>query len=257
MTAATIEVPAADDNKFFRICMTVMAVLLVSGFVVQLAAGRSSFNAPIIVHVHAVVFMAWVGIVVTQAWLATTGNIAVHRRLGRFAAVWALVMIVMGTAVTVHGVQTMRTPFFFQPQHFVIANPLSVLAFAGLLFAAIRMRKQTDWHARLQIGAFVMLMGPGFGRLLPMPFMTPYAFEIAGLVALLVPAFGAFRDWRLYGKPHAAWAWTAGVLIGVLLLARVLAFSPAGDAIYAAATANTPAAGSDGLAFPPPPPMPM
>jgi hypothetical protein len=257
MTAAALDVPVTDDSKFFRALITVMAIVLVAGFVVQLAAGRSSFNAPLIVHVHAIFFMGWVAIVLSQAWLATSGNIALHRRLGRVAAVWALGMVVLGTAVTVHAIQSGRTPFFFQPQHFVIANPLSVLAFAGLLFAAIRMRKQTDWHARLQIGALLLLMGPSFGRIIPMPLLMPYAFETAGLVALVFPAYGALRDWRVHGKPHPAWIWQVAVLIGVIVLARVLAFSPAGEAVYAAVTANTPLAGTDGLAFPPPPPMPM
>jgi hypothetical protein len=43
-------------------------------------------------------------------------------------------------------------------------------------------------------------------------------------------------------------------LVGSLVLARLTAFSPIGEALYTAATAGTPAAGSDGLAFPPGPP---
>ncbi|MBU2605371.1 MAG: hypothetical protein KKC43_05720 [Alphaproteobacteria bacterium] len=257
MTSTILAHPAASDRQFFRACFTAMAFVLVSGFVVQLALGRSSFNAPLIVHLHAVVFMGWVGIVLAQSWLATGGNIAMHRQLGKLALVWAITMIVFGTLVTLAATQTGRTPFFFQPQHFLIANPMTLLGFAGLLIAAIALRQQTDWHARLQVGAFVMLMGPGFGRLIPMPLLTPYAFETAGLVALLVPAIGMLRDWRVHGRPHPAWLWGTGVLIAVMVLARMLAFSPVGAAIYESATAGSIVAGTDGLAFPPPPPGPM
>jgi hypothetical protein len=242
MTDAAIEDPAADERRFFRALITFMAVVLVAGFVVQLAMGRSSFDAPLIVHLHAVVFMGWVAIVLAQAWLVAGGNVVLHRRLGRLAVVWALGLPIFGTLVTVANVQSGRTPFFFEPQHFLIANPLSVVGFLALLGAAIVMRKRTDWHARLQVGAFVMLMGPGFGRLIPMPLLTPYAFEIAGLLALVFPVVGMVHDWRVRGRPHPAWLWGIGVLIGVKLIARVIAFSPAGAAIYAAATAGSAAA---------------
>ena len=39
-----------------------MTLVLVAGFSVQLALGRSSFAAPPLVHAQAVVFMGWVGI---------------------------------------------------------------------------------------------------------------------------------------------------------------------------------------------------
>jgi hypothetical protein len=54
--------------------VTAMALVLVAGFVLQLAMGRSSFGAPPVVHLHALVFMGWVAIVVAQAWLAAGGR---------------------------------------------------------------------------------------------------------------------------------------------------------------------------------------
>lgn len=162
-------------------------------------------------------------------------------------------VLVLGTWVTVSVIQGERTPFFFQPQHFLIANPLTLLGFAGLFGAAIALRRRTDWHIRLQISAFVMLMGPGFGRLIPMPLLTPYAFEMAVLTALVVPVIGMLRDWRVLGRPHPAWLWCIGVVVGITFLARLLAFSPVGETIYASITAGTVAAGTNGLAFPVPP----
>ena len=257
MAGATIERPLVDDRKFFRNLITAMAIILVAGFVVQLAMGRSSFGAPLIVHMHAFAFMGWVAITLAQAWLVAGGNMAMHRKLGYLAVAWSFGLLILGPLVTLAAVQTARTPFFFQPQHFLIANPVGLLGFAGLFFAAVALRRQTDWHARLHVSAFVMLMGPGFGRLLPMPFLSPYAFEIAVLVPLVFPVIGIVRDWRVLGRPHPAWFWGIGVLLATLLLARVIGFSPIGEAIYAAATAGGSLAGTDGLVFPPPPPAPM
>jgi hypothetical protein len=164
-----------------------------------------------------------------------------------------VVLLVLGPVVTVFAVQSGRVPFFFQPQHFLIADPATVLAFFGLFVAAIVLRRETGWHARLQIAAFMPLLGPGFGRLAPMPLVMPWAFEVAALGALIVPAVGIARDLKVHGRIHPAWWWAIGVLFGTLILARLIAFSPLGDALYAAAIAGNPAALTDGRAFPPPP----
>jgi hypothetical protein len=239
--------------RFFRVCLTAMAILLICGFVVQLALGRSSFNAPLIVHVHGIAYMGWVAVTLAQAWLTTSGAVGAHRMLGRLSCVYALALLVLGPAVTLAAVQTGRAAFFFQPQHFLIANPATLLVFAGLFIAAVTLHARTDWHARLHISAFVALMGPGIGRLIPMPLMTPYAFEWASLLALVVPAIGIARDVKTSGRAHPAWLWGVSALILALALSRAVAFSPVGDAVYAAATAETVMAGSDGRAFPPPP----
>jgi hypothetical protein len=253
MSDVTIGSSASGDRQFIRNLVTIMAVILVSGFVVQLATGRSSFAAPLIVHAHAFVFMGWVGIVLMQAWLAGAGRMKLHQQLGALACVWAVGLAIFGTWITVATVQTGRTPFFFQPQHFLVANPLSLYAALGLLAAAVAMRHRPDWHSRLQVSSFVLLMGPGFGRLLPMPLLPPYAFEIAGLAAIVFPVFGIVRDMRVLGRPHPAWFWGIGVLLATIILVRVIGLSPIGADVYDLVVAGTPLEGTSGLAYPPPP----
>lgn len=243
----------ARDRAFFRTTITAMALVIVAGFVLQLAMGRSSFGAPLVVHLHAVVFMGWVAILVAQAWLAAGGAVKLHRTLGAVAVIWLLAMVVLGPLVTIEAVRTGRVPFFFLPQHFILANTITLLGAVGLVVAALVLRKNRDWHPRLQIGAFTLLMGPGFGRILPMPFLKPFAFEIATGVAVIVPLIGMVRDWRVRGRPHPAWLWAIAVLVGTLALARFLAFTPVGAAIFAAVTTGSPAAHTDGLIYPKPP----
>jgi hypothetical protein len=254
MTSALAPATTPNDAKYFRALVTIMAVILVAGFVFNLAMGRSSFAAPTVIHVHAVVYMAWVGIVFSNFWLAGAGAIHWHRQLGLLAVAWSGALMVLGPWVTIAVVQIGRTPFFFQPQHFLFANILGLAAFFGLFAAAIALRKQTDWHARLQIGAFASLMGPGFGRLLPMPFLTPYAFEAASLAGLIFPIIGLVRDRRVHGRTHPAWMWTIGAIVLALVVARLVAFTSLGGDAYAFLTAGTPMEGTEGLAFPPPPP---
>ena len=89
-------------------------------------------------------------------------------------------MVTAGLMVILAVIRNGTSPFFFQPQYFLIANPMSLLLFVGFTLAAVRMRHRTDWHARLHICGMTMIMGPGFGRLLPMPLLIPMRFKPRG-----------------------------------------------------------------------------
>lgn len=253
MTVQPYGTRGATDVQFFRLMITVMAAVIFSGFALNLALGRSSFSAPLIVHIHGIAFMGWLAIVVTQVWLVGSGHVALHRTLGRVAVVYFLGLSILGPAVTINAAQTGRVPFFFQPQLFLMQNSILMVGVATLFAAAIAYRKQTDWHARLQVGMMLMLMGPGFGRILPSPFLTPYAYEAASLAGLIFPFAGMVRDLRVQGRIHSAWYWGIGVLIACLIVARLLGFSSIGEAYYSRVTEGTPQAAVSGLAFPPAP----
>jgi hypothetical protein len=249
-----IDAPPAGGEPFFRRMALVMAIIIAAGFTFQVAMGRSTFAARPLVHVHALVFFGWVALFLTQIWLVRAGDIARHRLLGRVGAVWVVAMVIMGIAITVDVTQRGIAPFFFQPQHFLVANPLGVLCFAGITAAAIVKRRESDWHRRLHLSALALLMGPAFGRLLPMPFMIPYAFEAAGIAGFVFIIVGMMRDWRVLGRVHAAWAWGLAVGAVWLTVSGPIARSSFGDALYQAVTAGHPGESVPGLAYAPPPP---
>jgi hypothetical protein len=255
-TLAPAQSHTREADHFFRTLAILMAMTVVAGFSVQYLAGRSSFAARPLVHLHGIAFMAWVGLFVTQAWLATHGPISLHRRLGWIGAGWILVLLLMGSLISIDVTQRGTAPFFFQPQNFLIANPLSAIVFAALAWTAIRLRRQTDWHMRLHICAMTAIIGPAFGRLLPMPLLIPYAFEIAGLAGLLFPVAGMVHDWRKFGRVHPAWYWGVGAFLAIIPVSHIIADSAMGDAIYAAVTAGHPGAKVPGLEFAPPPIIP-
>ncbi len=247
----------AGDERFFLRAAIVMALVIVAGFSLNLAMGRSSFSSPPLVHAHAIVFMGWVVIFVAQNLLVASGNIALHRRLGWIAAGWTVLMMVMGCLVTVAMVRRGHVPFFFRPQHFLVFDPVSLLGFAGLTYAAIALRRQTGWHRRLHYCGMAMLLGPGLGRLLPVPLLVPWAYEATFAVSMLFPLAGAAADLRRKGAMHPAWGWGMAAMIGTLVVTEAVTYSPAGTALYNAVTAGTPGAAVPPLAFPPPPKGPQ
>lgn len=254
--AATRDYGTTEDRFHFKL-VAAMALVLVAGFSFHLAKGRSTFDAPLVWHLHAVVFFGWTALVVAQTWLATRGSLGLHRRLGWVAAFWLPMMVVLGVAVTVATIRRGTTAFFFVPQHFLVVNILALLAVAALVTMAVRFRRSNDWHRRLQIVAFAGLLGPGFGRLLPMPLLVPVAFETAVAFGLLFPAYAMLREKRREGRVHRAWWTGVATILGALLVGEAIAFSPIGAALYAAVTAGSPGAALPGLAFGAPPPPGM
>ncbi len=230
-----------------------MALTIVAGFSLQFLAGRSTIYSPLVVHAHALTFMGWVAIFVTQATLGARGQIEQHRKLARVAIAWMGLMIVMGFIVTVRMVRNGNVPFFFRPQHFLVFDPLNVLVFTAFVLFAVSKRHQTDWHVRLQLGAMALLMGPAFGRLLPMPLLAPYAYECAGAACATFPLIGMGIDLKRRGSIHPAWFVTLGVLVGMILLGDVITYSPLGDSLYQMATAGSHGASVPGLEFGTPP----
>ena len=245
--------PSVGDERFFMRGAIVMAVTIVAGFLIQLVMGRSSFGSPVRVHVHAILFMGWVAIYLMQNILVLTGRTDLHKRLGWVAAIWLVPMVVSGFVVTVAMVRNGTVPFFFQPVQFLVFDPVAVLTFAGLTVAAILLRRRTEWHRRLHFCGMTILLAPAFGRLLPLPLLQPWAWEVVFAVTLLFPIFGAWSDMRRNGRVHRAWNWGLGAIMGSFILTQAVAYSPAGIAIYRSVTAGYRGATVEPLQFAPPP----
>ena len=254
MATAAIDPPKlAAEDRFFLITAIAMAIVVVCGFSLQLAMGRSTFASPPHVHLHAIVFMGWVAIYVAQTALATTGSMALHRRLGWIAAGWVALMVTMGFWVTIAMARQGTVPFFFTPLQFLIFDPVAVLTFAGLTAAAIVNRRRTGWHRRLHYCGMAILLGPALGRLLPLPLLAPHAYEFDFAATLIFPLIGIVADMRRGGSVHPAWKWGIGAMFASTVLVEVVTYGPLGPPIYRAVTAGSPGARIDPLAYPPPP----
>ncbi len=249
--------PSVGDERFFLRAAIIMTLIIVAGFSFQLAMGRSTFASPVRVHVHAVLFMGWVGIYLLQNIFVATDRMRLHRKLGWVAAVWMLAMVVSGFVVTIAMVRAGTVPFFFQPLHFLIFDPLALLTFGGLTTAAVLLRHRTEWHRRLHFCGMTILLAPAFGRLLPLPLMQPWSWEATFVVTLLFPLAGMWADVRRSGRVHAAWKWGTAAIVGSFLLTQAITYSPVGTAIYTQVTKGSPGASVPPLEFPAPPEGPL
>jgi hypothetical protein len=231
----------------------VMAALIVAGFAFNIAMGRSSFDVPWLVHVHAWVMMGWVGLYLTQNALIFGNNIAAHRRLGWLSVVWLPAILIMGVLITTWSVRARGGPPFFDQNQFLFSNPLQIFVVVALAATAVTVRRDTGWHRRLMFFAFAMLTGPGIGRLLPSPYLIPYAWYLeAVLPPILFAGVAMLADKRRHGRVHPAWFVGLAAILGMQILADLIAYSDWGVAFTEQFVAGTPGAERTMEAFFPP-----
>jgi hypothetical protein len=253
---ATIPYTADSDRgeaRFFFTMACVMAATIVAGFSFNVAMGRSSFGAPWLVHFHAWVMMGFVALYLAQNFFVFTNNVALHRRLGWLSVIWIPAILVMGAVITRYSMQTTGGPPFFDQNQFLFSNPLQLFGFALLATWAVAIRKNTGWHRRLMFCAFAGLTGPGVGRLLPNPFLIPYAWYASAILpVVLFVAIGMLADKRRIGAVHPAWLCGIAVVVGLQVVADLVAYSDWGIAFTRDFLAGTPGAERSMEAFFPP-----
>jgi hypothetical protein len=259
MASITQDIPVAPsaDDRFFVRGAIVMALTIVAGFSFQHAMGRSTFASPPLVHAHAIIFMGWVAIYLTQNLLIGAGRVDIHRKLGWIALGWIFPMVLLGCLVTLAMVRRGQVPFFFRPLQFFVFDPTTLFTFAGLTIAAVTQRRRTQWHRRLHFCGMSLLLGPAFGRLLPLPLLQPWAWEASFAACLLFPLAGIIADLRRSGQVHPAWRYGVGAMLACLVLTEAITYSPIGTALYRVVTAGSPGAAVPPLAFAPPPAGPL
>jgi hypothetical protein len=170
-------------------------------------------SIPLIVHIHALLFSAWILLLVAQVTLVTTGRVAVHRRVGTAASWLVPVMVITALATAVRGARDGWNPGgpFPDALGFMIVGIGDITIFAGLTAAALAWRRRPAVHKRLMIlGTIGGLMWPAITR---MPVIAGRIAPMFGLLILLALA-PAVRDFRR--RTPERWL-SLAVGVGILL----------------------------------------
>lgn len=215
------------EDTFYLWISLVMAAVIIGGFARTVPGDfLDTPRLPLLLHVHGAVFTLWVLLFVAQPAFIARGSIRLHRRIGWVGVGLASAMTVMGAAATLFAIRLHAIPPFFPPTVFLVMNLVGILVFAGLVAAGIALRHRREWHKRLMLCATISILGPGLGRLLPMPsfgaaaplvmFAAILAFVVAGMVA----------DLLARRRIHPAYLWGMSVIVVTDLMIGPLAFAP-------------------------------
>jgi uncharacterized membrane protein YozB (DUF420 family) len=111
----------------------------------------------VLLHVHGIVFSAWVTLFLVQSLLIARGSRRLHQRLGWFGAMIGAVMVILVLSASVE--QLRRVNGFPPPPLALALSLFDVTAFALLVGTALYMRRRPDWHKRFMLSATILLLG--------------------------------------------------------------------------------------------------
>ncbi len=219
--------PAAlAGGRFYLIMSVLLAGIVVFGFSHTIPFDLAPPGLPLLLVVHAVVFGAWVLLFVTQPALVGRRSIATHRRLGWIGVVLACAMVGLGSSAILFALWNHSLPPFYPPGLFIVRGIVGLAVFAGLLAAAIRLRRRTEWHKRLMLCAAITVVVPGLERGLPLPLLgAGWPFVADGVVDLLASVGPAF-DLALRRRIHPAYVCGVGTIVAGQAVVDLAAPSP-------------------------------
>lgn len=153
--------------------------------------------------VHAMVFTAWVALMVVQPLLIAADNRALHRRLGYAGAAVAAAMFVVGN---LSAIAAMNVGFkgLGNPHAFYAVPFFAINSFAVTVLLAVLWRKHAETHKRLMLLANVGLIGAAIARL-PLDIVqagAPFTFIF---LPNLITLAGIVHDRLTRGRVHPVW----------------------------------------------------
>ncbi len=177
-----------------------------------------------LLQIHGAVMTGWVVLLVVQSGLIAVHRVQWHRRLGVFGAVWAALVVILGTTTTLHAAaREVRRHTAFASSQVVITSLdlVQMVMFAGLVVAAIRLRHRTDYHKRLMLLTIACLLPDALARL-PVSFMANETFMknvliLMGLDGFVLLCVGI--DTLGHRRLHPAFGWGALVIVGAFHVA--------------------------------------
>lgn len=211
----TIDGSRRREHYFYGFMAGAVLLTVFAGFAptYYLAAWFDAPPLAPLVHLHGIVFTAWVMLFAVQVRLVMTRRTALHRRVGGFGAGLALSMVLLGVITAVVSAQHGHTPSAAIPPLSFLAIPLfNIAAFGLLVGVAIWRRRDPATHKRLMLSATLCVLAPAFARL-PLGFIQtggpPAFFGLTDLLWLACLAYDGLTRRRV----HAAWLAGGGVIL--------------------------------------------
>lgn len=202
-----------SDRNFFLLMLTLIWAAIASGFgydMVKLSM-RGKLHFSMIVHIHAILFTAWLVLYTFQILLVRTKKMGLHKKLGLVSLGLIPLMVLFGVL----------TAFFVAKRdygtpnsdlHFICVQFSNLLMFSSLAGVGIYFRKNYAAHKRLMLLATLVLTEPGFSRLI----YQDGGFWLVEVLPqlILILAIGAY-DLVTRKRLNKAYVW--GVLFFVLI----------------------------------------
>jgi len=212
--AMTMNLPSVGLRRRFYIGISLlMGLTAITGFWATYFGPlvRGTIEQPLLIHVHATVFVGWLVLFLAQATLAATGHVPWHLKLGRFGIGYGLLLIVVGLFTGISR-SANRVIAGGNAEGLLYVAFVDIVLFSGFFGAAIVLRRKPQLHKRLMLVAATVLLVAAVGRLSFLP-VGPLRIH-AELIVWSVPILLAIAyDFSSRRPIHPVYAFGLGALL--------------------------------------------
>ena len=209
-----------SEHRYYSVVAVTVTLTVVAAFVplYTLRLLRHDPNLTLLVHAHGLVMASWTALFLTQTLLIANHRIGLHRRLGVYGAGLAPLVLMVGVETVINAAVRRSHNIYSARFLWMLAafDGLALATFAGLVGAALWLRRRSDYHKRLMVLAMLSLLGPAFGRL------TEYAKGLRGGsdIGVLLLCAGtviacAVLDTVKSHRLHPAFVWGGSLVIAM------------------------------------------
>jgi hypothetical protein len=178
-----------------------------------------SFDAPLVIHLHAGLVFGWLVFLILQSSLIQTRAHPVHRRLGWLGLALGLAIVPSGIAV---GLYATQRDLGGSDDAFVLGQYVNVwiemLLFGGLVVAAILFRRKADVHRRLVLLSTISALAPAWLRLRHLFPAVPHPFVTFALPADSLLVVAIVHDLVTLKRVHPTYVWAGSFVVAVHIL---------------------------------------
>jgi hypothetical protein len=208
---------AVERSRFYPLIAISLAVFTIVAFSRTYYLRFLSDLPPmtVLVHLHGLVFTAWLAVFVAQTRLVAAHRVDLHMKLGIAGAILAVLVVLVTVATIAANAAIPRVrPSGLSPAQFTAIALTSTALFAVFIALGIAWRKRAALHKRLMVLATIAVLSPPTSRLLTMLGLREYSPYLVWLGSALFIAWCLVRDWRRDRLVHPAY-----VIGGLVILA--------------------------------------
>lgn len=234
MVSTWLEIPLVrkgGERKLYTWAAVIALVVVFAGFARSYYL-KGAFGSPelsTLKHLHGILMTSWFVLFLVQSRLVAKGRTLVHRQLGVFGVMLAILLVIVGMQLGIASARNGVTPVpGIPPLVFLVMPVAEVSIFVALFAAAVALRRHGAYHKRLMVLASLAMLTPAMARL-PLDFVRgggPLVFfALTDLVILAAIAFDTVRNRKLHPAFIAGFVVVVAGQLGRLALSQTAAWN--------------------------------
>jgi hypothetical protein len=159
-----------------------------------------------LLHVHGMVFTAWLVLLIVQSGLVRAERTDLHQRLGIFGAALAAVVVVLGLSVAIYAARRGTSADGMTPLAFMIFPIGQMMLFGGFVGAGLWNRRKPELHRRLILLGSISMLTPAISRMVDKRSVLAMFLTVGFVVVAMI------YDWLTRRRVHPVY------IVGGLIL---------------------------------------